>query len=368
MIQRFYVLLLQALITSLPLLAMERSVPLHCEYAIPEDKRCFSVAFCGDKLFIAGTYGVEIYNNQTKKITHLSNQPTFHIAAHPHKPYLAVSHETELTVYNTETEKKAWQNLPTPSWRLTSIAFNSTDLTIYAYHRGLLTRYNQNESLAPQQFTIPFEIKHPTQSSQISCHPTKKKFLYPSKKQTISIIAENPDCIIRKNITFPEKNYISSAEYSPDATTIITKDSNKRCCLYDLTDNSFHYLASPKFHSAAFHPKKTILALLTNDGAIQYRNYKTRQLIATTNMYHNNPSTKKLFSPAKRLDFSKDGKYLAVGLAHVCLVLPVPLNNLMMICFLLHYDLPYDIIKIIIHLLPHALDMHHFDFFELLKI
>jgi len=357
---------LSVLIISSPLRAMDQpTIPFHYEYTLPNNSRCYSVTFSKDKLFIAGENGVTIYNNTTKTLTKLCDEQTFQIAAHPTIPHVALSTKTELAIYDTKTEKKIWTHGPINQWILTSISFSPTNHhTVYAYCKGLLTPYHPTESL--QLFRIPCDT-HSIEANKIMWHPTKHEFLYPSSKQTISVVEPNNSYKTRDNITFPNNNNICMGQYSHDASTIAIKDSYKKCCLYDLTNNSFHHLIASKYHSIAFHPNKNILALLTTNGAIHYLNSKTKNIIAVTRNFHNDHSTRKLFSRTKRLDFSPDGKYLAVGLANTCLVVPAPINNLVMMYFMLKNYTNEDITQYTAHILPNALELEELNFLELLN-
>jgi WD40 repeat protein len=238
--------------------------------------------------------------------------------------------------------------------------------TVYAYYKGLLTLYHSTKPL--QLFRIPCDTANAIESNKIMWHPTKTEFLYPSGKQTISVIQPDNKYKIKDNIIFLKNNNISVAQYSHDATIIAIKDNYRKCCLYDLINNSFYHFTSSKYHSIVFHPKNSMIALLTHSGAIEYWNYKTKNIIAKTHNYHNNSSTRKLFSRTKRLDFSDDGKYLAIGLAHTWLVLHVPTNNLVVMYFLLKKHVPDDVIKIILHTLAHTLELESLNFLELLNI
>jgi len=345
-------------------------------YTPSQNTHLFSVACCKDKIFIAGADGVHIYHNYTKTISTLSDKPAFHTALHPRTMDLAISNDTELAVYNTNTQEKKWHTQRSLYlWKTTSIVFSSIDDTVCSYKKGTFSLHS-SKKLPLHQFSVPYNVRNTAYCVQISCHPHKKEFLYPSGKQTISIVEPNRFHETKETITSPQSDHILHALYNPNATVIAMNDTHGQCYLYDVTTNAGellqHSLSSIPSHyiSMVFHPHDNILALLTDNNSIHYWNYKTKQIIAITNSYiDENESTETThFSRTKRLDFSPDGKFLAVAFSHACHKLPTPLNNLLMMYCLLRNHLPHDIIKIITHLIPQILELENLNFFEFLKI
>lgn len=361
-------------LTTSALYGMETPNSLHYQHAINDKKNFYAVALCNNKLFIAGTNGIDVYNNTTKSFTKLSDQSTFSIAKHPSTNHLAVSQEKELAIYDTETEKKIWSGNPVSVWRSSSIIFDQKTLTIYAYDKGQLTLHNLKH---PLTFIVPFDRGYTSTWNQISWHPTKKTLSYPSATQIVSIIDPRNAFTVTKNITFPAHSHICNVQYNHDGSHMAIKDNKKKCCLYNLHTNSIGHSFPSQYHALEFHPQQNMIALLNTDGLIEYWNCKTTKIIAITKNYHKEPSIKKIFSRTKRLDFSNDGKYLGVALAKTFLLLSAPINNINMILYLLSSAiLPpnnflqpnNDIAKVILSLIPHLLEMDYFDFVELSKI
>jgi WD40 repeat protein len=340
----------------------------HYEHTIDKTKRLFSIAFCNNKIFIAGTNGVDIYNNETKKLTKLSTYPTYHIAAHPLRQYLAISNEKELAIYNTQTEQKIWFNHdPIQAWKLSPITFTSKDNTIYAYYRGSFTLYNTPQPLPSNNFTMPFTIIRSQLYFHITSHPTRSEFLLPLYQKIVSISSDQPTNVENKYI-FTNNNLIFNAEYNPTGDYIAIKDNKKQCVLYNIQKTSFHFLEKNHYISILFHPNRNIIALLNSAGAIEYWNYKNIAKIAVTKNYYSNPATKTILSRTKRLDFNQKGTYLAAALADTFLLLSVPNNNLVSLYFLLkQHHLPQDLIHLIISYFPDLFELQEINFIELSK-
>ena len=369
MIKYFFVCFFLPALTISSSRAMHHATHLHSP---SNDKQLFSVVCSPHKIFIAGSDGVHIYNTQTKTKHMLSAQSTFHMAMQPNYKNIAISHQTELAVYNTETEEKKWSTQPLYLWKTTPITFSSTDDTICSYRKGAFTLHS-NHKISLKQFNVPYE-KKTAYCLQIACHPTKKQFLYPSDKDSISIIKPNRFREIEKTIISPGSSYIFSALYNHDATVIAMIDTSGSCSLYDETDKSIKVikpslpsLSSNYYLSMAFHPHKHMLALLADDTSLHYWNYKTQRLIAITQkcqISHNDQTEPIYFSRTKRLDFFPDGSYIAVVFPYACYQLPIPLNsNTALLYYILRrQELPNDIINIIIKLIPALLGFQYFDF------
>ncbi|HLJ30841.1 MAG TPA: WD40 repeat domain-containing protein [Candidatus Babeliales bacterium] len=375
MIKRFCIFFLLPAVIISSSRAMHHPIHLHPPSA---DKQLYSVACSHDKIFIGGSDGVHVYNTITGTKHALSQKPTFHMAMHPNYLNIAISHETELAVYDTKTEEKKWSTQPLYLWKTTPIIFSSTDNTICSYRRGAFTLHSDHKIFL-KQFNVPYE-KKTAYCLQIACHPTKKKFLYPSDKDSISIIKPNRFREIKKTIVSPKSSYIFSALYNYDGSTIGMIDTFGNCCLYNdddktitLIEYSSPSLSSNYYISIAFHPHKHILALLADNNSIHYWLYKTKKLIAVTKSYqifNNNQIEQTYFSRVKRLDFSPDGSCIAVVFPYECYQLSVPRNkNMVLLYYILRRQaLPTDIINIIIKLIPALLEFQYFDFFESLRI
>src|SRR5438309_11514212 len=95
------------------------------------------------------------------------------------------------------------------------------------------------------------------------------------------------------------------------------------------------------------------LALLSHDNVIQYWDYLSRKVVATTRALAENIliNINKYKRPTKRLAFSPDGSQLALALKNKWSVIDVPNNNnnLLMIYYLLHTNqIPNEVINAII--------------------
>ena len=337
----------------------------------PKSNNFFSVAFCKDKIFLAGANGLSVYNTITKQLINLCHQPTYHIALHPQLDKLAVSNEKELAIYNTYNELKTWNTKPLEHWQLTPLTFNSIDDALYSYYKGIFTAHNA-KGITVKKFSV-FTNPESAHCKQITCHPTKKEFLYPSGRREISITEPN-SFNYNQTITSPENDYITHAIYNPDATVIAINDLYEKCCIYEVKNSLLHLLEPPCpsifYTSMAFHPHRNILALLTDKGAVHYWNYVRKKRIAITDNYlqPNNDADETIYiAHTKRLDFSPDGKHLAIALSTGYWILTVPCNNVAMIYYALKNYVTHDVAQLIIKSFTRVLELQHLDYFELLQ-
>lgn len=368
MIKRFYIIIrLFFLIPSI-------SCAMNTHNDSSSESSFLSVAFCKNKIFLAGTSGLEAYNTITKQRTSLSDKPTHHIALHQNLDKLAVSNQRELAIYNTHNEKKIEILPPLVHWQSTPITFSSTDDILYSYRKGIFTAHN------PQPLTLKkchVSRTHDTAHCiQIMCHPIKKEFLYPSARREIAIITPKNSFNNIQTISSPANDYISHAIYNPDATIIAINDTHEKCCIFDLTNNVCEILYYPShctaehYTSMVFHPKRKIIALLTDKGSVHYWNYITKKIIAVTYNYlrPNNDTEQTIhISRTKQLDFSPDGKYLALALSDKFRILTVPYDNLVMIHYVIKKNIHPDIAQYIISKFPDILELEYLNFMELLQ-
>jgi len=335
---------------------LEKNKKTEYEYILPNNQKFFSLAFCNQKVFTTGTNGICIYDIKNDKIRKLTDQPTFHIALHPNKQHLAISNEKELAIYNTQTEQKTWMHgSPIVAWKTTPIVFTAQNNTIYAYYKDKLIVYTQDNQLLPQKIHVPFHTRSSQILYDISCHPTKPELLFPLYMQIASLdvncrsLNDGYAVIQKQDWT----RLIYKAEYNQQGNYIGIIDSNKKFCLYNVTNHTFHSFSQSNYISMAFDSYLDILALLTGDGTIEYWNYKILIPIAAIRNYSNNYNMQKIFSRTKRLDFNEKGTLLAIALTNKLFVISTPSSNLIIIYIMLKLYFPKDLTILIVELILH---------------
>ena len=212
------------------------------------------------------------------------------------------------------------------------IVFSTTHNSLLAYNKGDLIRYDcTNKTIkedtvqwTPGAYTLPF-VDH---------HPTQNKFLYPSKSKELTIISIEDALTIQTTIICDKS--IETAKYSPNGKFIAIKDLNNQYFICTLNTNKDHIDAhalthdNKKYVACAFHPRESIIALLSTDAHIQYFNYMTRKCIASIKTIPHKESAYifHFISPidsSKRLDICS--QKLIAALDDECNIIDIPQNN-----------------------------------------
>jgi hypothetical protein len=99
----------------------------------------------------------------------------------------------------------------------------------------------------------------------------------------------------------------------------------------------------------AFDPEQSLLALLSDDGVIQYWHTALHTLVATTQKLTSSPRSIDAMQLHKRLAFCQ-GQLIA-AMNDMCVVVNVPHNNLFEIYSVLYDQLPKDVARIIMRII-----------------
>jgi|GEM_PF-7128118 len=309
-------------------------------------------------IVVGGKDGCKIFDSKSQKILHqLTSKTITHLVVN-NKMIVCVG-DKRLLFFNAKAEiihpqRDIWQN--------TNLALSPIDDTLFFYHQARLGLYDSLtgqrifwKKEIPNRDPVPYSTSA-TACPLIACHPTKNIILYPSNKQTLLMVQPGSNPLVSMNLNTNTK-LCGGGEYSADGSAIAFNDqSQDKYFIYYLPNkNELAYeLAADnkKYISVAFHPNKSLLALLSQDNIIQYWDYVSRILIATTHPLTSNIGNS-INSQTKRLTFSPDGTKLAIVLRHIWRVVEVPehYNNIVAIPWYLQkiYNLPKELIQIIIH-------------------
>lgn len=329
------------------------------------------VAFCGDKLFIAGSNGLGTYNTCTQLCTFLSRDKTYHLALHHNLHNLAASSKSELAVYDTKTETKKYSYVSLP--KAYPVLFSSIENELCAYdNTGLFIRYHYlggDTYYRSSHETAPCDVKNTSTLAYPTLHPHGTGLIYPSGKQTLTCISL-PTFRAFGSIQSLQNHFINTSMYNPDGTMLAIRDNYDHCCIMDLRNNSNHLIQCGNdcnYISMAFHPCYNILALLTTTGSIEYWNYKTKQFIGITHEFYTVNLSSRV--PEKYLDFNKKGSQIVAALDEKCVLLNCPQKYLPIIHYVLtNNGLPKELRFIIYNYLQDCLELKELNFLALFDI
>jgi WD40 repeat protein len=320
----------------------------------------FRVVIGGDKCVIE-----TLFNPDSVQI--IDKSPIFHIAMNKNQTRFAVSSEKKLAVYGFNGKQLWLQHTPLSSHA--TLEFDAISPILFAYVPGRLTTYNYVEKTV-ETHAIPSYFEYP--SAPISCHPTQQKILYPSSENTFSTIHCARQYTIKLGCTTHEP--IVSGTYNSDGDRINVIYDQQGFSIYNPITNFRYNIPITKYPkkviAAAFHPHYLIIAVLFDNNALQYWNYKTMELLA--DRLH---SQKKcdwfddLYPTTERLSFSPDGKKLIVAFKNKCTIFHVPCRTFILIIYWLFkkHQLPVELIRPLIDLCFRTCQFHNYNLAELIK-
>lgn len=307
------------------------------------------VAIGGENGSIIGTCNNE---NQLSKIQKITHHRTHHLAANKDYTLLGLS-----LVEKNEKENRAIQAIysidskelmiipDSINANITSIAFSSIENIFFAWHEGTLLTYNPQSGTSKKY--ICFNTLLPNRC--INCHPTKNGIIYPLTNESLAItdIHENKITNTKLMITFSEgtQKNIRLCEYSPNGSIIALRNAHQYYLVsYDGSLTTASPLTNPleTYIGCGFHPHQSIIAVLTLSGHIDFFNYKTYELIATTKpLFHT--SVYKHHSKYRWLDICPQGHKLIAILNNEYRIVDIPQNNIFAIykAFLMQ-EIPKD--------------------------
>lgn len=327
-----------------------------------------SVAFIDDvRVVIGGDKCVieTLFNFDSVQI--IDKSPIFHIAINKNHTRFAISSTKKLGIYGF-TGKKIWSQKQPLSEHAT-LDFDALSPILFAYIPGRLTTYKYVEKTLESR-PIPSYFECP--SAPISCHPTKQKILYPSSENTFSTIHCTKQYTIKLGCTTHEP--IISGTYNSDGDRInIIYDQQGFSICNPITNFRYNIPLTKypkKVISTAFHPHRPIIAVLFDDNALQYWNYKTMELLAAR-LY----SQKKCdwfdayYPTTERLSFCPDGKKLIVAFKKKCTIFHVPSRTFILLIYWLFkkHLLPVELIRPLIELCLRISRFHTYNLAELIK-
>lgn len=163
----------------------------------------------------------------------------------------------------------------------------------------------------------------------ISSHPTKEKIFYTNyKPQSNSILFtvnldEDPVITTSQELPNPSNksdNMTFAQLHSPCENIIaLSYPLNETWTLYNPENNTF-ILEDIQCRTLAFHPTKSLLAMLTKDGYIELYDFKIKKTISkTTESLGQVPAWESVNE--RVIDFSEEGDFLAVIVDKKCFVI-----------------------------------------------
>src|SRR5438445_3192641 len=336
----FHVLITYILITAGSCRAMEiTTITKPSSIAFPEN----------NTVVVGGKGGCGIFNSESQDLIHqLTTDDITHLVTGNH--IIAFREENILTFYDKKTGKRSW----TASFMRQINPLTLKNNTVFIYDCSSLKSFNHTqEAVSIVHTDCQIKTSEEYKNALISCHPQTNTILYCSNDKTLSIAQPDSDPVVKINLN-TNLTLCRGGEYSANGTTIVFGDNDNKYFIYDLLDkNKFAYeltADNKKYVAAAFHPFMHFLALLSHDNVIQYWDYLSRKVVATTRALAENIliNINKYKRPTKRLAFSPDGSQLALALKNKWSVIDVPNNNnnLLMIYYLLHTNqIPNEVIN-----------------------
>ena len=325
----------------------------------------YAAAFIDDKTIIVGSEkGCHLVNSASgERIRELTPQKTYQIAIQQQNGLIAIKTQKKLLFFDGKTQKKIWSKKSLHPTK--PIVFSSIDNTLFRGHEQLRS-YNQEDKINPLNEPLNTIFTH---SHYISCHPTKNEILYSSDKSILSIAVINKSPYIKRNLTADSTKHISG-EYNPDGTMIAMYGDKESYYIYTLGDKLAYRLNTndKKYVATAFHPHYFILVLLSHDNIIQHWDYQSRTLIAETHPLGSIPFTQRK-TPRKLLSFSPNGRQLAAVLKDQYRIIDTPPHNLLLTYLLLtNYELPQELIAIVVQDMTMQCSLSFFNFIALFNV
>jgi len=268
-------------------------------------------------LMIASETGASIVNwpdNVTIKNIYKSDMFPLQCFLNNKKNAIAVSSPFRVNLYNLEGEK---------TWALNkqnaSIVFTPSD-TLYALSGSTL------ECNTGETFNVPGDA--PFWYGVIAAHPTKEKIFYtnyePTSNSVLFTVNLDQDPVVTTSQELPNPsnksdNMTFAQLHSPCENIIaLSYPTNETWTLYN-PENHTLILEDIRCRTLAFHPTKSLLAMLTKDGYIELYDFKTKKTISrTTESLGQVPAWESLNE--RLIDFSEGGDFLAVIVDKKCFV------------------------------------------------
>ncbi len=337
-----------------------------------------------DHVIISHKHGCTIIDIKTNKEIIKLNKKSFpHLALHPNKKKVAITHDNSVKIYTTKTGQLEWNvkksliHTPVAS----SIFSPLSDDTIFMSYQcvPIIIKYTYPQNrfciLGSSQLRL-FQQNPPT----IAFHPTKPHTCSAYNPGKISIF--NEETFETKTI-LPITDMHPFCEYSPNGSyiavgnqhDILILDSYTETEISDYSQSIEMFSLSKKdkdqFLTMTFHPNSAILATLSNhNGIVHYWDVATRKPIIELPPLHIN-ATKIYKGKRPCLSFSPHGKDLIITFKNNCYMMPVPFeaiyqadakNIAPFVCWIFKnylFDadnmLPHDITRLLVYTLLETL-------------
>jgi len=329
-------------------------VSAFCNAMDQQKNYLYTIAWSGNKIFIGDGTRCFSFNPETKKKFVLCKKPTHHIVTNLQQPLIAISNETMLKIYDSNTHKEVWskknkiKNASAPFFcRKNAIGiFHDDELTIYSYQGNTSISY---KLLVPSSPTISY-------CSQMN------ELAFVHDDSAVLIFHPYFPTLIKKCETQP----VISCEFCINGAIIAANEINT-CHIYNLRDPhcSYHLknFSTCSIQSLAFHPNRPILAILATiydpllilyhyQDVIQYWNPIRKKLIDQTPALNFPKGLPTAEYKTRRLAFSPEGNKLVYIIDNVCEIVDVPPNNTFLFYLLLRKEnMPTEVIAKIFNLI-----------------
>lgn len=280
-----------------------------------------------DRIIAGNPRGCHIINPITdKKITEICTICPAHIAVHPDKTKVALSHNTEITMYSydhdTDKVEKIWFfNTFLPQNSLYSSHFSPFDETIITRHSkifGFLKHnYITNKSTC---WDNPYSTTFPP---IVAFHPTEQRLCLAHSSGIVSTHEYSKIDILN---TFKiEGHHHYFCEYNANGSIIAC---GKKASLYLCYPSTKKKYKIPKknekywWHCIAFHPNGSVLTTLSSpNNILQHWDIKTRQVIEEIPLSDKQPLNN------QNICFLSDGTELMITTSK-CIIMPMSFNVL----------------------------------------
>ena len=312
---------------------------------------------------VGGENGCGIFDVQSQKLIHklTSNNVSSLVAneniialIHHNKTKKTSKHE--LIVFDKETGNQLWLKdgyyLPYSSTRAvfncgSKLAISPTNTTLFISSNDTLITYDyieQKTRYTDKSFNLG------AWPSFITCHPTENTLLYSdSERWLYAAEIDHELCVNLSMHVCPsgtDTEYFTyllhtKGQYSGDGSVIAfntIRDEYFICNIQKKGSMTYQLVPPAKrtFIAASFHPRASILALLSDDYVIHYCDYKSCTPIAETYPVINKTFTK---TSQGELAFSPNGAQLAFSSKNQWSTIQTPdfTTNFAMICALLKH-------------------------------
>jgi hypothetical protein len=359
----------------LPIILLSITTIQTC-YAMEEktSNNQIQLAFCCNDNVVLVTNGEKwaSYNITTETRLKQKNESIFHFDQNDDISITIYgSQRNSLSIVDVQQEKDGWiiHNI-TPVSTAVTLHKNS----VFCFYENICTCYDYRDKNI-NDFYIPHK-KSATAFPLISCHPQRAEIIYPYNKTTLAILQPYSEPAIKAYLKTGLTN-CTGALYNPNGTIIALNDSYQRYFINNLNENVAYELTTYQkndlltvnddnfqssndsdeqnlkknnYCAAAYHPHYELIALLNNNGSMEYWNYTTRELIGfTAPLFDGAQTPPNPFICSKCLSFSPNGKKLIVAIHNEVIFLNMLHNDLFMIYYLLIlHKIPNNIIAHII--------------------